>query len=388
MRTRVAQFDLGSPADIWGMEGYKAADVLVRDAGVPLGRLTIRVGPGQGVLTADELRQHAKDAGMVRASQDILYSLPDKPAISVVVCTRDRTLVLQRCLKSLRALRYENHEVLIVDNASRGCETKELVAKTSFRYLREDRPGLDWARNCGLQAAVNEIVAYTDDDVRVDPDWLRGIANGFRDPRVACVNGLVCPLELETPAQILFEQYGGMGKGFTSKEFDPSKMQLRELIASHTAGVGANMAFRREDLLQLGGFDVHLDVGSPSHGGGDLDIFHRILVAGKIIRYEPTAVVWHQHRRSIPGLHTQVYDNGRAFGCYLLKVATTRTAARSNVAKFAINDWIGGWLLGSVFRGKPGRTPMLVASELWGALNSPWAYWRTFERIPLLSRVS
>src|ERR1019366_2954676 len=165
-----------------------------------------------------------------------------------------------------------------------------------------------------------------------------------------------------------------------ARVFDPAELLPAVLIAAHSLGVGANMAFRREALLQLGEFDVHLDVGTPSNGGGDLDIFHRALAAGRIIGYEPNALVWHQHRRSLPGLHTQVYNNGRAFGCYLLKIASNRTIARTEVARFAAKDWIGAWLLGSLFRNEPGRTTTLIAAEFWGALHSPWAYWKTYGR--------
>jgi hypothetical protein len=61
---------------------------------------------------------------------------------------------------------------------------------------------------------------------------------------------------------------------------------------------------------------------------------------------------------------------------------------RAQVARFALRMWMGGWLVGSLLRAKPGRTPMLVTAELWGALHSPWAYWKTYRQIPLLSRVS
>jgi hypothetical protein len=223
--------------------------------------------------------------------------------------------------------------------------------------------------------------------VVVDSNWLNGIAAGFCDPTVTCGTGLVWPLELETPAQLLFEQNGGMRKGVRPKLFDPSKMKPKQLIPAHWSGVGANMAFRREVLRELGGFDVHLDVGTPSHGAGDLDIFHRILAKGKVIRYEPRALVWHQHRRSMPALHKQFYDNGRAFGCYLLKIFSNQTVALPSVMKFVVWTWFGDWLLRPLVVHKEGRRPMLIFAELWGALNSPWAYWKTYRRIPFLSRV-
>jgi glycosyltransferase involved in cell wall biosynthesis len=389
VKNRVSQFDLRSPTDIWGLEGYDGAEVLVREAGVPIGRLTISKAPGDEVLTAEVLQESVKEAGFTKSTEPLQPDHLVKPSISVVVCTRDRPIALARCLQSLQALRYDNFEVLIVDNASLGSETKELVAQTPFRYVREDRLGLAYARNSGMQAASMEVVAYTDDDVKVDPNWLDGIAFGFRYANVACVTGLVCPLELETPAQVLFEQNGGMGKGFRAKRIDPANLETRSKIATNNiCGAGANMAFRREALLELGGFDVHLGVGTPSHGGEDLDIFHRILDRGKVIRYEPGALVWHQHRRSMPALHKQFYDNGRAFGCYLLKILSNRTVPPGAVVKFAFRDWFAGWLVGSLVKRRKGRRPMLVAAEFWGALHSPWAYWKTYRKIPLSSRVS
>lgn len=384
MGALVGEFELQAPKAIWGVDGYPRAEVLFRNAGVPIGWLLIPTRQAS-VLTADELMQLAEDSRIIELSMAADSVAHSSPFISIIVCTRDRALSLRRCLESLESLRYDNFEVLVVDNASRSDETRNLVAGTRFRYVREERPGLDSARNCGLHAAAGEIVAYTDDDVRVDTNWLNGIAHGFHDPEVSCVTGLVCPLELQTDAQVLFEDNGGMRKGLWPKVFGPPKMTAKELIAAHRCGVGANMAFRRQMLLDLGGFDVHLDVGTPSHGSGDLDIFHRTLHAGKIIRYEPNALVWHQHRRSMPALHKQFYDNGRAFGCYLLKILSNRTASVTDVVEFFAIGWFGSWLL---FGERQGRRPMLVAAELLGALHSPWAYWKTYRRIPLLTRVS
>ena len=378
MKVLVAQFDLQTPDDLWGLESYDFADVLIRNGGIPIGRLTVRANNQSGIVTVEEL-QELLNRRYLTASSIVEPSTPShRPGISVVVCTRDRPLSLRRCLESLRKLHYDKMEVLVIDNASRSSETKEIIAQTLFRYVREDHPGLDWARNRGLYEAIHEIVAYTDDDVQVDSAWLDGIAKGFQHTNVACVTGLVCPLELEFPAQRLFEQYGGMGKGFEARLFAGSQMLPQQLIATHSAGVGANMAFRRDVLLRIGGFDVHLDVGTPANGGGDLDVFHRTLAAGYSIFYEPTALVWHQHRRAMSALHGQIYNNGRSLGCYLLKVAKQRTVARRAVADFALRNWIGKWLLASLVRGGPGRTPMLVVAELWGALHAPYAYWKTY----------
>ncbi len=380
MRVRVGEFDLAHPVPLWGLRYYSAAQVLARNDGQPLGCVWV---PREGltdVLDTHVLRQAALD--QIRELPNRAKPAPrESPAISVVVCTRDRPISLRRCLESLKKLKYPAFEVIVVDNASKSRDTRELTLAAGFRYEREDRSGLDPARNCGFRAARHDIVAYTDDDVQVDPDWLIGVARGFADPTIACVTGLICPLELETPAQILFEHYGGMGKGYWPKIFDPTAMTHLDLIAAHHVGVGANMAFRRNVLDLLGGFDPHLDVGTPSNGAGDLDMFHRLLVSGFRARYEPTALVWHQHRRATAGLYKQIYNNGRSFGCYLLKIRKQRTVPASTLARFAIWDWIGAWLLGSLFRRRAGRTFPLIVAETWGALHAPWAYLKTYERI-------
>ena len=176
------------------------------------------------------------------SGEDPTESLPE---ISVIVCTRDRPRSLCRCLASLTRLDPGAGEVIVVDNASRTEETREIVSRTPFRYVREERPGLNWARNRGADEARHDIVAYVDDDVRVDPGWIRGIARGFRSPDVDAVTGLVVPAEMETRPQHLFEIYGGMGKGMEGRCFRGASMSPRALIRAQDVGVGANMAFRR-----------------------------------------------------------------------------------------------------------------------------------------------
>lgn len=301
--------------------------------------------------------------------------------ISVIVCTRDRPHALAGCLQSLARLDYPIYEVIIVDNAPRDDQTARLVAETPFRYVREDRPGLDWARNRGAAEASYDLIAYTDDDVQVCPGWLRGIATAFADPTVMAVTGLVLPLELETPAQRLFEQYSGMGKGEQPRTFRREQMQPGELIAVHHVGVGANMAFRRRVFEISGGFDPALDVGTPAAGGGDLDMFHRVLIAGLTLRYEPTAIVRHRHRREMAALRRQLYQNGRSFGVHLLKIWHNKTVSRWETVLFAAR-WLGGWLLARLFQRLIGRLDFplgLVWAELWGALHAPWAYWATYK---------
>src|SRR5262249_29906872 len=138
-------------------------------------------------------------------------------------------------------------------------------------------------------------------------------------------------------------------------------------------GVGANMAFRREVFANVGLFDVALDVGTPSGGGGDVEMFHRLVARGFTLVYEPAALVWHTHPGGLPALRRQLYDNGRSLVAYLMTCARNRTVSRRVILRFAIRSWLGGWILPRLAR--PGRLPRrLVAAELAGALRGPWAY--------------
>lgn len=385
MRALVAELDIRDPRPIWGLSSYFGVRVLIRAGVVPLGWTWLQPEPGYDVLPVSALLDAAQG---FQIPDSLSTTVRDLPEITVVVCTRDRHIALRGCLESLLRLKYPSYEVVVVDNASRGSETRAMAEAYGVRCVLESKPGLDNARNCGARAATHGIVAYTDDDVRVDPDWLHGVAAGFQDSDVACVTGLICPLELETPAQQVFESYGGMGKGFVPRLFDPAVMSPHALISAHAVGVGANMAYRRDLLLSLGGFDPDLDVGTPSGGAGDLDMLHRVLASGHKVRYEPRAMVWHQHRRSLAGLYRQIYNNGRSFGCYLLKIASTGTVPRTAVVRFAARSWIGGWLIGSLMSKSPGRRLALIVTEAWGALHSPTAYVQTFRKFPWQKLIS
>jgi GT2 family glycosyltransferase len=378
-RTRVVEHDVLAPKPIDGLGRYHAARVLVRAGRHPLGVVDLSLQAGATGLDAALIEQAARalglDAPVTRDAPSI--EAGSHPPISVVVCTRDRPESLDECLSALDRLRYPAFEVVVVDSASRDGATRRVVERTSARYVREARPGLDWARQRGAAEARHDIVAYVDDDVRVDPWWLHGVSEAFSDPSVGLMTGLVLPAELETRAQGLFEQYGGMGKGFRARSFRAEDMTADARLAVHALGVGANMAFRRGALERIGGFDTRLDAGTPARGGGDLDAFSRALRAGLTVRYEPAALVWHRHRREMDALHRQVHDNGVAFGVYLIHSWRDRRSTAAEVARFGLWRWFGGHLLRRLGRGLAGRETLplsLLWAETRGALEAPFAY--------------
>jgi glycosyltransferase involved in cell wall biosynthesis len=299
------------------------------------------------------------------------------PPISVVVCTRDRALSLERCLAALAQLDYPSYEVVVVDNCSRDGATQRVVEHSGFRYVREDRPGLDWARNCGMQAARHDIVAYIDDDAIATPGWLRGIARGFEEPAIMGVTGMVLPAEIETSAQNDFERYGGMSKGFVPYVIQRHGLSGRDSFWASNWGVGANMAFRRSLFDAIGGFDIALDVGTPTNGAGDIEFFYRMVSMGHALRYEPAAMVRHIHRRDRASLRRQIYNNGRSFPAYLLTIARNEPHRRREVIWFALRWWVWQWLLRRVLVSIPRRdgwTFRMALTELCGAFSSLKAY--------------
>ncbi|GAA0806232.1 hypothetical protein Sya03_38070 [Spirilliplanes yamanashiensis] len=253
--------------------------------------------------------------------------LADAPPITVVICTRERPGDLARCLDSLLRQEYPRFSVLVVDNAPTTEATSEVVHAAArrgpVRYLREPQPGLSFARNAAVAAAPGEILAWIDDDEVADPHWLAEVARALADhPEADVVSGVIVPAELETRAQVWFEQFGGhsKGRGFRPDTFSPATAHIQSpLYPLPPFGTGANMTFRPGVIEKIGGWDVALGAGTPAMGSEDTLAFTQVLLGGGTIVYQPTAVTWHYHRRDMAGLHKQMVG----YGCGLTAAYTS-----------------------------------------------------------------
>ena len=241
-----------------------------------------------------------------------------------MVATRERPGSLSACLDSLARLEYPDYEVVVIDNDPATDDTAKLVrhsAESRIRYARENRRGLAAAHNRGLQLAEGSIVAFTDDDVIVDRHWLTEVARAFQaDTDVACVTGLIMPAELQTPAQVLLEAHGHFSKGFDQRVLDLGAHRPADPLFPFTAGQlgsGANMSFDRDTLRKLGGFDPAIGTGTLARGGDDLAAFFAVIASGHRLVYQPSALVWHCHRRDLDSLAGQAYGYGVGLGAYL-----------------------------------------------------------------------
>jgi glycosyltransferase involved in cell wall biosynthesis len=268
------------------------------------------------------------------------------PRISVVIPSIiGRVDELAIALESLRDLDYPDYEIVVVDNRRSIPVDDPLPALVGerpwVRVVRESRPGISAARNAGVKHSSGDIIAFTDDDVRVDRGWLRALGARFAlDSSLGAVTGLILPAELESPAQVWFERYyGGFGaeRSFEALTIEPdtsyrsilrgSRVLARNVVDKPvkqfavygvgTYGAGANMAFRRSAFETISDFDVALGVGTPARGGEDLAALIDVLWKGGSIGYEPAAFVHHRHRREYDELVHQLDGYGLGFGAML-----------------------------------------------------------------------
>jgi len=367
---QIEQIDQG----IGNLHGYQRALVVFRRRGSVVGQSWVAVT--DGVIAPATLRAHVPATAWTVWVQMMSQQLFEaaRHSATVVVCTRDRTEELAHCLPGLQRLAAQGYEVLVVDNAPSDDGTARLLRSyPTIRYLLEPRPGLDSARNLGLRAATGEIVAFTDDDAQIDPGWLTALLRNFDDPMVAVVTGITMPLELETDAQVWFEQTNGFGRGFERMQFDSTN---KNPLAAGTVGAGVNMAIRRGLALNhIGLFDEALDCGTPSLTGGDQEFFFRTLDRGYRIVYEPAALVWHKHRREWESLRRTVYSYGAgvfAWWTRALLVEAEWTLLKNGPRWFwqhHVRQFIRAWLR------RPGHVPYdLALAELQGALSGPARY--------------
>jgi hypothetical protein len=390
---------------------YDAVWVLAMRRGQPLGMVVIEAGTP--TIEADELERLLHEA----LGETWHVDAPDEaddmalPHATVVVPTNvSRPQQLLTCVERLIDLDYPDLEIVVVDNRRTTEQGEDILASLTglprVHVVVERRPGISAARNRGVAAATGEIVAFTDDDVEVDRRWLRALGRRFVEERRAdAVTGLVVPKELETPAQLWFEQSGsGLDGAYARLSFElaapdraggvplgvPRFRVIRRvanealvstgsLYATGEFGIGCNMAFRTEALRSLGGFDEALGAGTPTHGGEDLAALIGLLADGRGLAYEPAAIVHHIHRRGTDELERQLSGYGIGFTAML--VALIRQDPRHLAGLLGM---IPAALRLSLARSsaKQSRRPVdypshLARRELRGMVGGPLAYARS-----------
>jgi glycosyltransferase involved in cell wall biosynthesis len=374
----IAELDLAnSPGSMVFNQGFDSCRILLKYNQQPVEWVQVPLIDGEiskSQLELEVIKQKGLDVlHRIMQQKTTFASALQYLGITVVVCTRNRANFLSDCLVHLLEVDYPDYEIIVVDNAPADEQARMLTKDMPVRYVREDRPGLNNARNKGIEQARYPLVAFTDDDVRVDKNWLRSIAKNFENPSVMAVTGFVAPASLATEAEQMFElKYGGMGHGFSRRYFCRNNLTPVQLLWASGMGVGANMAFRKEVFGIVGQFDPALDVGTPTHGGGDIEMFFRVVNHYHLLVYDPGVMVWHRHRDNLPALYRQVEDNGRGLGSFLLSVLRKKQVKWSTCFYFIVVEWFCKWILRNLVKGAiPAK---LVWGEVWGFLRSIDSY--------------
>ena len=239
------------------------------------------------------------------------------PRVSVVVCSYNGGATLEQCLRSLVHLTYPDYEVIVIDDGASD-DTSAIATRFAVRYIHTENGGLGRARNLGIAESTGEIVAFIDADAYADPDWLFHMVNALEEQEAAAVGGPnVCP----------------PGDGFVAQCVDhapgnPTHVLIDDELAEHVPG--CNMAYRKEALQAIGGFDmVH------KAAGDDVDVCWKLLARQMRIAFAPSAVVWHHRRSTVRGFLRQ--QSGYGFAEAHLR---RRYPGRFNVFGHAV--WSGG----------------------------------------------
>lgn len=253
--------------------------------------------------------------------------------ISVVLCTAGVRPCLDDCLTSLRKLDDDNHEVLVVENRREPQLSASELESWGARLLHEPRGGLDVARNLGMTEARGDIVAYIDDDCEADPRWLAALRRMFEDESVAFATGRVLPYSLERRSEYSFERSFSFDQGVLPRRLHVDTVGWRDIVPGYV-GTGCNMAFRRQVLIDVGGFDEALDMGTLIPGGGDIDMFGRLLRAGYTASYGPDAPMRHRHRTTMTAVWRQFWGYGLSQGAVAYKVGRSSSDLRLKALMF------------------------------------------------------
>jgi GT2 family glycosyltransferase len=221
--------------------------------------------------------------------------LPAEPKVSVVICVYNGERTIDSCLSSLEKLHYPNYEVVVVNDGSTD-KTREIAESYDYiRLINQENKGLSEARNVGIRASKGEIIAFTDADCMADADWLTYLVARFQSTEFAAVGGP----NLSPPDDSFVASCVAVSPGA------PTHVLLDDEVAEHIPG--CNMAFRREALEAIDGFDPIFRAA-----GDDVDLCWRLQNKGYKIGFSPAAVVWHFRRNTIRDYLKQQRGYGKA----------------------------------------------------------------------------
>jgi cellulose synthase/poly-beta-1,6-N-acetylglucosamine synthase-like glycosyltransferase len=246
----------------------------------------------------------------------MVESSGDDPSISIILPVMNAAGTIKDSLDSLMKLDYDKDklEIIVVDgNSTDG--TRKIVEEYPVTLVEEEGRGLNAARNTGIRWSTGEIIAFTDGDCVVPPDWARSIVKNFRDPFVGFVGGLVEGYNKEDFLSKYMDETFFHAKPYFRERKETTDLNLLQFPA------GCNMAFRRHALEKIDFFDERI-----YYGFDDLDPVEQLGSKGFRIVLDPDVFVWHQHRTSLKALLKQHFKYGRGGALLIIYKRASRLA--------------------------------------------------------------
>ncbi len=221
--------------------------------------------------------------------------------ITVIICTYNRADSLRITLESARGIRLPagvTWELLLVDNNSTDSTAevcKSFAADLPLRYLRETQQGLSHARNLGCREATGSVVAFTDDDVNITPEWLAELWSAAEaHPEADFFGGPIQPCWESEPPQWIARHSADLLAGITI-EFSMGDEEA--YMERDRPFFGANMAYRHAVMVRMGAFREELGMKGKMLGGHEeTEYMRRLLAAGSKGLYVPGMLIHHRNR--------------------------------------------------------------------------------------------
>ena len=231
------------------------------------------------------------------------------PSVTVIVPVRNGEQTIQPLLESLQKLDYDQAkvEVIVVDGNSKD-KTREIVKKYPVKLVIENKKGINLARNMGIKNSNGEIIAFTDSDCIVPPNWITKIVENFKDPKVSCVGGSAIALDNDFISQYADNSIVRLMPVFKKRE------ELKQVKPFFGHPAGCNMAFRRTAVEEVGFFDEQIQ-----YGFDEVEFADRICRAGYKMVLDPEVSVWHKHRSTFKEFLKQNFQYGKGSGLVFKK---------------------------------------------------------------------
>ena len=267
---------------------------------------------------------------LLKSTKTQMTDFTTKHSISVVICTWNRADLLRRTLEQMTHLSIPSDlswELIVVNN---NCSDDTDAVLESFQNrlplvrLFEEKAGKSYAANLAVEVAKGDYIVWTDDDVLVDPDWLRAYADAFNKwPAASIFAGAIDPWFEGTPPRWLSEVFDQVANAYAALDHGPIGFALDR----ETYPYGANMALKRASHLREP-YDTRLGP-RPNSGirGEEMMLVRRLLANGDTGRWVPEARVRHfipTKRQTLPYLQEYFFGSGEVLGMVGEKEADQR----------------------------------------------------------------